>query len=124
MNEAIAQALEKDRLIDITTTGRKSGRPHRVEIGFHVLDDGLFIAGIPGRRDWLANLAANPQFTFHLKESVQMDIPATATLITVESKRREVFAMLAEQRQGGRPMDVDAWVEDSPLIQVELHAPA
>ncbi len=123
MNEAIAQALEKDRLIDITTTGRKSGRPHRVEIGFHVLDDGLFIAGIPGRRDWLANLAANPQFTFHLKESVQMDIPATATLITVESKRREVFAKLAEQRQGGRPMDVDAWVEDSPLIQVELHAP-
>ena len=124
MNEAIAQALEKDRLIDITTTGRKSGRPHRVEIGFHVLDDGLFIAGIPGRRDWLANLAANPQFTFHLKESVQMDIPATATLITVESQRREVFAKLAEQRQGGRPMDVDAWVEDSPLIQVELHAPA
>ena len=123
MNEAIAQALEKDRLIDITTTGRKSGRPHRVEIGFHVLDDGLFIAGIPGRRDWLANLAANPQFTFHLKESIQMDIPATATLITVESKRREVFAKLAEQRQGGRPMDVDAWVEDSPLIQVELHAP-
>ena len=123
MNEAIAQALEKDRLIDITTTGRKSGRPHRVEIGFHVLDDGLFIAGIPGRRDWLANLAANPQFTFHLKESVQMDIPATATLITVESQRREVFAKLAEQRQGGRPMDVDAWVEDSPLIQVELHAP-
>ena len=123
MNEAIAQALEKDRLIDITTTGRKSGRPHRVEIGFHVLDDGLFIAGIPGRRDWLANLAANPQFTFHLKESVQMDIPATATLITVESKRREVFAKLAEQRPGGRPMDVDAWVEDSPLIQVELHAP-
>ena len=123
MNEAIAQALEKDRLIDITTTGRKSGRPHRVEIGFHVLDDGLFIAGIPGRRDWLANLAANPQFTFHLKESVQMDIPATATLITAESKRREVFAKLAEQRPGGRPMDVDAWVEDSPLIQVELHAP-
>ena len=123
MNEAIAQALEKDRLIDITTTGRKSGRPHRVEIGFHVLDDGLFIAGIPGRRDWLANLAANPQFTFHLKESVQMDIPATATLITAESKRREVFAKLAERRQGERPMDVDAWVEDSPLIQVELHAP-
>ena len=123
MNESIAQALEKDRLIDITTTGRKSGRPHRVEIGFHVLDDGLFIAGIPGRRDWLANLTANPQFTFHLKESVQMDIPATATLITAESKRREVFAKLAEQRQGGRPMDVDAWVEDSPLIQVELHAP-
>ena len=123
MNEAIVQALEKDTLIDITTTGRKSGRPHRVEIGFHVLDDGLFIAGIPGRRDWLANLAANPQFTFHLKESVQMDIPATATLITAESKRREVFAKLAERRQGERPMDVDAWVEDSPLIQVELHAP-
>ena len=122
MNEAIAQALHKDKVIDITTTGRKSGQPRRIEIWFHFLDNELLISGLPGPRDWLANLIANPQFTFHLKESVQMDIPATATPITGESKRREVFTRIAERRTDGRAMDVEAWVEGSPLVQVELHA--
>ena len=82
MKESIEQALNKDKVIDITTTGRKSGQPRRIEIWFHYLDYELFISGLPGPRDWLANLIANPQFIFHLKESVQMDIPATATPIT------------------------------------------
>ncbi len=122
MNEAIEQALNKDKVIDITTTGRKSGQPRRIEIWFHLLDNELFISGLPGPRDWLANLIANPRFTFHLKESVQADIPATAAPITAESKRREVFTKIAESRTDGRAMDVEAWVEGSPLVQVELHA--
>ncbi len=122
MNEAIAQALGKDKVIDITTAGRKSGQPRRIEIWFHYLDDELFITGIPGPRGWLANLIANPQFTFHLKESVQADVPATAAPITEEAKRREVFTKIAERRTDGRAMDVEAWVEGSPLVRVELHA--
>ena len=122
MNEAITQALAKDKVIDITTTGRKSGQPRRIEIWFHYLDDELFITGIPGPRGWFANLIANPQFTFHLKESVQADVPATAAPITEEAKRREVFTKIAERRTDGRAMDVEAWVQGSPLVQVELHA--
>ena len=122
MNEAITQALGKDKVIDITTMGRKSGQPRRIEIWFHYLDDELFITGIPGPRDWFANLIANPQFTFHLKESVQADVPATAAPITEEAKRREVFTKIAERRADGRAMDVEAWVQGSPLVQVELHA--
>ena len=121
MNEAITQALQKDKVIDITTTGRRSGQPRRIEIWFHLLDADLFISGLPGPRGWLANLIANPRFTFHLKESVQMDIPATAMPITEEARRREVFTKIAERRRDGRAMDVDAWVEGSPLVQVELH---
>ena len=30
------------------------------------------------RRDWHANLLATPQFTFHLKESLQADLAARA----------------------------------------------
>jgi hypothetical protein len=50
MDEAIVQALNKDRLIDITTIGRKTGQPHRIEIGFHYLAEQVFIAGIPDPR--------------------------------------------------------------------------
>ncbi len=122
MDDAIVQALITDRLIDITTIGSKTGQPHRIEIGFHYLDGEVFIAGTPGPRSWLANLIANPEFTFHLKGSLQADLPARATPIFVEGKRREIFTMIAERRRGSAPMDVEAWVVGSPLVQVEFPA--
>ena len=89
MDAEVERALKTDRLIDITTVGRKSGKPSKIEIVFHNFDGTLYITGTPGRRDWYANLVANPQFTFHLKQSAQADLPATATPIT-------------EQRRAGR----------------------
>ena len=75
MNEQIVQALKQDRVIDITTTGRKTGQHRRIEIWFHNLADRIFITGMPGRRrSWYANLVANPDFIFHLKESVRRPI--------------------------------------------------
>ena len=43
MDEAVKQALERDRTIDITTTGRKTGQPRRREIWFHNLGGRLYI---------------------------------------------------------------------------------
>ena len=81
MDEAVRQALERDRTIDITTTGRNTGQPRRKEIWFHNIEGRLYITGTPGSRDWYANLVANPQFTFHLKQSAQADLAARATPI-------------------------------------------
>ena len=49
MDDAIKHALETERTIDITTRGRQSGEPHRIEIWFHNLDGRLYITGLPGR---------------------------------------------------------------------------
>ena len=117
-DEQIEQALERDLTIDITTVGRKTGSPRRTEIWFHNLAGRLFITGLPGRRDWYANLVANPNFTFHLKESVQADLPATARPITAEAERREIIARIHKKLAGDR--DLEAWVRDSPLVEVEL----
>jgi deazaflavin-dependent oxidoreductase (nitroreductase family) len=75
----IEQALKSDNLIDITTTGKKTGSPRRIEIAFHNFDGALYITGLPGKRDWYANLLAQPRFTFHLKQSAHADLPAIAT---------------------------------------------
>lgn len=69
MNEKIAQALAQDRVIDITTTGRKTGQPRRIEIWFHRWNGRYYITGLPGKRSWYANLLVYPEFTFHLKGS-------------------------------------------------------
>lgn len=70
MNEQIKHALSVDETIDITTTGRKSGKPSRVEIWFRRVDGRFYITGTPDPRDWYANLLVNPVFVFHLKESI------------------------------------------------------
>lgn len=120
MDKKIKQALDQDRTIDITTIGRKTRLPRRIEIWFHNLDGRLYITGLPGRRGWYANLLANPEFTFHLKMSVQADLPARARPIIDEAERREVLSKILQKLDGDR--DFEAWVEGSPLVEVTLDA--
>jgi deazaflavin-dependent oxidoreductase (nitroreductase family) len=115
--ETIDAALSRGHTIDITTTGRRSGRPRRIEIVFHNIGGRIYISGTPARskRDWLLNLEAHPEFTFHLKGRLKADLPATARVITDEAERREVLPHVA--RNWGRN-DVDVMVRYSPLIEV------
>lgn len=116
MDEQIRQALAQDRIIDITTTGRSSGRPSRVEMWFHNLDGEIYISGSPGTRDWYANMVAHPDFTFHLKGSMIADLPARATPITGPGERRTIMARILNGIN--RSSDLDAWVARSPLVAV------
>ena len=111
-------ALARDRTIDITTTGRRSGLPRRIETWFYNVGGRIYLSGSPGRRDWYANLQADPRFVFHLKESVRADLPARARLITDAGERRQVvdgiFTLL------GRLGDPEEWVARSPIAEVEF----
>jgi deazaflavin-dependent oxidoreductase (nitroreductase family) len=118
MDERVQYALERDRTIDITTRGRKTGQLHRTEIWFHNIDGHLYITGTPGRRDWYANLLAHPEFTFHLKQSVHADLPARATPILDAARRRAIISSIHQKLSGHR--DLEAWVKGSPLVAVEL----
>ena len=116
MDDTIRRALATDRTIDITTVGRATGQPRRIETWFYRVGDRFFLSGSPGRRDWYANLLADPRFTFHLKRSVVADLPARATPIPNPAERREVMAaILADLNQ---PDDLEAWVAGSPLLEI------
>ncbi|MDA1189216.1 MAG: nitroreductase/quinone reductase family protein [Chloroflexi bacterium] len=118
MDEQIQKALENDLTIDITTKGRKSGKPRKIEIWFHNVDGVLYITGTPGTRDWYANMLAEPEFTFHLKESVKADLPARATPITDSPERKCILTRMRELE--GRDWDLTEWLKDSPLVEVTL----
>jgi F420H(2)-dependent quinone reductase len=136
MRDDVRQALANGRslnlearTIDITTTGRRSGRPRRIEIVFYWFGDSIYLSGIPAPRirDWLANLAAEPNFVFHLKHGIVADLPAMATVITDPAERRRVLADFVEQfnqRNGpdsGWPEAVlEEWIDGSPLAQVSF----
>jgi deazaflavin-dependent oxidoreductase (nitroreductase family) len=119
LEPAVWQALGHGHTIDMTTIGRRSGSPRRVEIVFHNFGGRLYISGMPSAnrtRAWLHNLRANPAFTFHLKQIVQADLPATAREITDAAERREVLAKVARVWR----RDPDEMVAHSPLVEVTI----
>jgi deazaflavin-dependent oxidoreductase (nitroreductase family) len=117
MDTSIAASLSHSQVVDITTTGRRSGAARRIEIFLHRLDDGLYISGMPRpqKRAWIANLEADPRMTLHLKASVQADLPATARVVTDEAERRRIMPKIA---RAWNRSDVDVMVRQSPLIEV------
>jgi deazaflavin-dependent oxidoreductase (nitroreductase family) len=120
MNDDIRAALSRGGTIDITTTGRQSGLPRRLEIVFHRIDGRMWISGIPSprKRAWIANLEADPHLTVHLKGPVAVaDLPATARVVVDETERRHVLDRVA---QAWRRTDVDRMVAESPLIEVTI----
>ena len=120
MDDPIRTALSRGGRIDITTTGRATGRPRRIEIVFHRIDGRMWISGIPSsrRRSWLANLAADPRMIVHLKGPIAVaDLPATARIVDDPAERRTILERVA--RAWGRT-DLDRMVAQSPLIEVIL----
>jgi deazaflavin-dependent oxidoreductase (nitroreductase family) len=111
----IDEALAHGHLIDITTTGRRSGEPRRIELVFHNIDGSIYISGRPGwPRDWIANLLAHPRMTFHLKRGIVADLPARGRVILDRAERERIIPSIA----AGWGYDQALMVASSPLVEV------
>lgn len=129
MDENVADALAidrdssaRERTVDITTTGRRSGAERRIETWFYRVDGVVYLSGMPGRRGWAANLEAEPAFTFHLKNGFEADLPARASEVVDEAERRRILTALLDDlgSVSSTPRDLEAWVAGSPLFAVEF----
>jgi deazaflavin-dependent oxidoreductase (nitroreductase family) len=119
MDPQVLQALKNDRVVDITTTGRTSGLPRRIETSLYVVSDGFALSGRPGRpRSWYANLLAHPDFTVHVKRGAQADLPARAAPVPDPAERRRLITEIVAISPAAT--DVEAWVAGSPLVRVTL----
>jgi deazaflavin-dependent oxidoreductase (nitroreductase family) len=147
-DEPARAALARDRVVEITTRGRKSGAPRRIEIWLFRVGDRFYLTGSPGRaRHWVRNLAENPRFTLHLKESARADLPAFARIVAGAAERRRVLARILEQIDGNtraewvpgasaeqlqalreshariaanRAAELPRWEAESPLVEVRM----
>jgi deazaflavin-dependent oxidoreductase (nitroreductase family) len=121
MDQAIHDALDHNQVIDLTTTGRVTGQPRRIEIFMHNLDGRLVISGMPrpgSTRAWLRNVAADPRITIHLKgPHATADLAATARVVTDPTERRELLAGVA---RNWKRTDLDVMQVHSPLIVVSI----
>lgn len=115
--EVVRRELADDPTIDITTTGRRSGAPRRIEIWMLDVDGRCFITGTPGHRDWMANLAADPSLIVHLKRVAHVDLPARATTVDDAETRRRVFEHpSAHWYRDQEPLDT--LVATAPMVEI------
>ena len=118
----------RERTIDITTTGARTGSPRRIEVWFYRVDGRIYLSSSPAKRSWYANIVANPEFVFHLKNGVRADLRAVGTPVLDPARREAVFSsIIADLNQPGNPAGIpqpveplEEWMQGSPLIAVEF----
>lgn len=125
MDEQIESALAAGGIVDITTTGRRSGEPRRIEIYLHNLDGTLWLTGKPPfPRDWIANLTTDPAMTIHLKKGITADLPARGTVVTDPGVKADVIYQARVHSWTVDPQvaqaELETWVASSPLARVEV----
>ena len=87
--DALRRVLDTSFVIRVSHRGRRTGNARVLETTY--VWDGrahVYLSGYPGRRDWVANMAADPDVTVHTVEGYPwFDVPATARLIRDRDER-------------------------------------
>jgi len=122
MSPDVKAALDRGGIADITTIGRKTGLPRRLEIFFHQFDGEYYLTGRHGRkRDWEANIITNPEFTLHLKRGITADVPVVGEPEPDAEKRAAILRRALIENWDSPPDRVEQslhkWVNGSPFIR-------
>jgi deazaflavin-dependent oxidoreductase (nitroreductase family) len=103
----------------VTTTGRRTGRPHTIEIWFGA--DGTTIYLLSGggdRSDWVKNMKATPSVHVRIGER---EWEASARPVEDGDEEARARALLAAKYQGwqeGRPMT--GWARTALPVAIDL----
>jgi deazaflavin-dependent oxidoreductase (nitroreductase family) len=91
------EGMHRERLLLLTTTGRRTGQPRTAPMMFHRDGDRVLVIasniGAPRHPDWYLNLVADPNITVEVGD--ESGEPRRAVARTVEGdEREELWAML------------------------------
>jgi len=116
IDQATLDRMANTFTIDITTWGRRSGTPVRIEIWWFRVDGNFYITGTPGRRDWVANLMADPSIIVH---ALGEEFTGKVRFVTDEPTRHRVLGdPQATWYRSQRPMQ--SLIADAPMVEVLL----
>jgi deazaflavin-dependent oxidoreductase (nitroreductase family) len=105
----------------LTTTGRRTGRPHRIEIWFAAEDGRLYmLAGGRERSDWIRNLQANARVTVELGDETRTGTARVLQPGTAEDGRAREL-LVRKYREGN---NLDEWGRTALPVVIEFPGPA
>lgn len=117
--EQIHRLLGDAATVDITTRGRASGLPRRIEIWTFRVDGRYVITGTPGPRDWYANVLAHPQLILHATGPPPVDLPAVAVPVDDAYFRHRVFTAPHTSWYRSQSALADL-IATSPMVEVQF----
>jgi deazaflavin-dependent oxidoreductase (nitroreductase family) len=102
----------------VTTTGRRSGTPHTVEIWFALSGDRLFLLSGGGEgSDWVKNLRANPTVGLRLGDRDMICRARTIDDAEEDELAREALVQKYAPRYSG---DLEEWRRTALPVAIDL----
>lgn len=106
----------------VTTTGRRSGNSHTIEIWFGVLDTTLYlISGNGPTADWYRNLIADPRVGVRIDDRAE---PGRARLVADPGERERVGDLMGAKYVWDGDASIGltyaAWCYDVPAVAIEF----
>jgi deazaflavin-dependent oxidoreductase (nitroreductase family) len=91
----------REKEVELTTFGRKTGKPSRRIIWITALDGRIYVrSGLGMTRDWPKNLAANGRGVLHMGGK---DVPVRARHVTDPEEARSMHAPVKKKYNAARP---------------------
>lgn len=118
--ELLSQLASEDYCY-LTTTGRVSGRPHKIEIWFGTRDSSIYLMAGNHRSDWVLNALKNPAVTVRI---AGYHFQGKARIVRDEQEETSARYMLAEKYQeweDGRTLS--EWARTALVMGFDLSAP-
>ncbi len=110
-------ALATTEFCYLTTRGRRSGEPHRIEIWFVAHDDGAYLLSDSDQSDWYRNLVAEPSVTLEI--AGQSRQTRAAPVDPADPASAPVRATMVAKYQAGYGEDLARWSETAWLVRID-----
>ncbi len=112
-------ARAEEEFCYLTTTGRRSGRPHEIEIWYGAAGDTVYMLSGGGRRaDWVRNLIEHPAVSVRIGAEVRN---GTARLVTDPVEDDLARRLLAGKYQGWKAgAEMSGWANSALAVAVDL----
>jgi deazaflavin-dependent oxidoreductase (nitroreductase family) len=106
----------------VTTTGRRSGNPHTIEIWFALHGDRVYLlAGEGDQSDWVRNIRHEPRVGLRLGDD---DMICRARVVEDPQEDALARGLLLDKYAPRSSDDLDEWGKTAVPVVVELPAPA
>ena len=114
------ERLADEDMCYLTTTGRRTGRPHEIEIWFGIRDGTLYLlSGGGASADWVKNLEKRPAVKVRIKSQTA---PGTARVVGANTKEGLAARELLDGKYMGwrEGKKLSSWARGALPVAVEL----
>lgn len=115
------QAAVDDDFCYLTTRGRRTGRPHEIEIWFALDRATLYLLSGGGERsDWVRNLRAEPEVSVRVRDT---SYEGTARVVVRGDESERGRTLVFDKYQPRYRGSLERWRRESLLVAIDVTQP-